>query len=56
MTLRDGRIVYELNGLSRPDWTSLPKNYRATGDRRWDGTRDSTAPPRPAMRAEAAKK
>jgi dihydroorotase len=56
MTLRDGRIVYELNGLSRPDWTSLPKNYRATGDRRWDGTRDSTASPRPAMRAEAAKK
>jgi dihydroorotase len=39
MTLRDGRIVYELNGLSRPDWTTLPKNYRATGDRRWDGTR-----------------
>ena len=57
MTLRDGRIVYELNGLSRPDWTTLPKNYRATSDRRWDGTRDTgTGPPRPAMRAEAAKK
>jgi dihydroorotase len=41
MTLRDGRIVYELNGLSRPDWTTLPKNYRATGDRRWDGTRET---------------
>ena len=39
MTLRDGRIVYELNGLARPDWTTLPKDYRATGDRRWDGTR-----------------
>ena len=39
MTLRDGRIVYELNGLARPEWTTLPKNYRATGDRRWDGTR-----------------
>ena len=39
MTLRDGRMVYELNGLSRPEWTTLPKNYRATGDRRWDGTR-----------------
>ncbi|MBI3467302.1 MAG: amidohydrolase/deacetylase family metallohydrolase [Planctomycetes bacterium] len=37
MTLRDGKIVYELNGLSRPDWTTLPKNYRATGDPRWDG-------------------
>jgi dihydroorotase len=41
MTLRDGRIVYELNGLSRPDWTTLPKDYRSTGDRRWDGTRGS---------------
>jgi len=42
MTLRDGKIVYELNGLSRPDWTTLPKNYRGTGDARWDGTRGST--------------
>ena len=33
MTLRDGRIVYELNGLSRPNWNTLPKGYRATGDR-----------------------
>jgi dihydroorotase len=39
MTLKDGRIVYELNGLARPDWTTLPKNYRHTGNRRWDGTR-----------------
>lgn len=37
MTVRDGRIVYDLNGLSRPDWRSLPKNYRAIGDPRWDG-------------------
>ncbi len=41
MTLRDGKIVYELNGLSRPDWTTLPKNYRSTGSPRWDGTRSS---------------
>jgi dihydroorotase len=39
MTLRDGKIVYELNGLSRPDWITLPKDYRSTGDPRWDGTR-----------------
>jgi dihydroorotase len=37
MTLRDGRVVYELNGLARPEWTTLPKDYRSTGDRRWDG-------------------
>ena len=42
MTLRDGKIVYELNGLSRPDWATLPKNYRATGNPRWDGNRSSS--------------
>ena len=31
MTLRDGRIVYELNGLARPNWDTLPKNYRSNG-------------------------
>jgi dihydroorotase len=41
MTLRDGKVVYELNGLSRPDWTALPEGYRATGDPRWDGNRSS---------------
>jgi dihydroorotase len=40
MTLRDGRIVYELNGLARPNWDTLPKGYRATGNARWDWTRD----------------
>jgi dihydroorotase len=39
MTLKDGRVVYELNGLGRPDWTTLPPNYQATGDPKWDGTR-----------------
>lgn len=39
LTLREGKIVYDLNGLGRPEWTTLPKNYRETGDPRWDGTR-----------------
>ena len=39
LTLRDGRIVYDLNGLSRPDWKTLPDDYGPTGDRRWDGMR-----------------
>ena len=26
LTLRDGRVVYDLNGISRPDWDKLPKN------------------------------
>ena len=37
LTVRDGKVVYDLNGLSRPDWKSLPADYRQTGDSRWDG-------------------
>jgi dihydroorotase len=37
MTLRDGRVLYDLNGLARPDWDTLPRGYRTTGDPRWDG-------------------
>jgi dihydroorotase len=36
LTLRDGKIVYDLNGIARPDWQTLPPQYRQTGDRRWD--------------------
>jgi len=32
MTLRGGRVVYDLNGLSRPDWTTLPRDK--TGKKR----------------------
>jgi dihydroorotase len=41
MTVLAGKIVFEQNGLSRPDWATLPKGYRATGDPRWDGNRGS---------------
>jgi dihydroorotase len=37
LTLRDGKVVYDLNGLARPDWDTLPAGYRSTGDARWDG-------------------
>ncbi len=36
LTLKDGKVVWDLNGLSRPDWTTLPLNYRQSGDARWD--------------------
>jgi len=36
MTLRDGKVVYDLNGLARPDWRTAPERYRTTGDPRWD--------------------
>src|SRR4051812_47310866 len=28
MTVRDGKVVYDLNGLARPDWNTLPRDYR----------------------------
>jgi dihydroorotase len=37
LTLRDGKVVYDLNGIARPAWDTLPNDYRATGDPRWDG-------------------
>jgi dihydroorotase len=36
LTLRDGRVVYDLNGITRPDWNTLPPNYLRTGDAKWD--------------------
>ena len=36
LTLRAGKVVYDLNAISRPDWETLPKGYRNTADPRWD--------------------
>lgn len=36
LTLRAGKVVYDLNGISRPDWDKLPADYKRTGDPRWD--------------------
>ncbi|MCC6536739.1 MAG: amidohydrolase/deacetylase family metallohydrolase [Bryobacterales bacterium] len=36
LTLRDGRFVYDLNGLAKPDWQTLPKDYMSVADPRWD--------------------
>jgi len=37
LTIRDGKIAYDLNGISRPEWDKLPANYKEVGDPRWDG-------------------
>ncbi|MFN7998840.1 MAG: amidohydrolase/deacetylase family metallohydrolase [Bryobacteraceae bacterium] len=37
LTVRDGRVVYDLNGISREDWDKLG-NYKAQGDPHWDAT------------------
>jgi dihydroorotase len=37
LTVRGGLVVYDLNGLTREDWSKLG-NYKTQGDGRWDGT------------------
>jgi dihydroorotase len=36
LTLRDGKVVYDLNGITRPEWTTLPKDYTRVGNAAWD--------------------
>ncbi len=38
LTLKDGRVVWDLNGITREDWDKLPKNYGPQGDASWDAT------------------
>jgi dihydroorotase len=37
LTFKDGKVVYDLNGLTREAWDALPGDYTMTGDPRWDG-------------------
>jgi dihydroorotase len=48
LTLKDGKIVYDLNGLASPEWTTLPPNYGPTGDPRWDAYAPATRPAAPS--------
>jgi dihydroorotase len=45
LTLKGGKVVYDLNGISRPEWKSLPRGYTAVGDSRWDAL--NPAPKKP---------
>ena len=36
LTVHNGKVVYDLNGISRPVWDSLPADYKQIGDPRWD--------------------
>jgi dihydroorotase len=51
LTLRNGKVVYDLNGITRPDWTTLPPNYTQTGNAAWDAIT-----PAPRTRAGAPAK
>lgn len=38
VTVRDGRVVWDLNGMTRDEWNKLDNKYNAQGDPAWDGT------------------
>jgi dihydroorotase len=40
LTIEDGRVVYDLNGMTRESWDRLG-NYKPQGDRSWDATRQT---------------
>jgi dihydroorotase len=44
MTVRNGKVVYDLNGISRPEWNKLPHDYKMIGDPRWDGLNPARRP------------
>jgi dihydroorotase len=44
LTIKGGKILYDLNGISRPDWRTLPPNYTNIGDPRWDGLNPNRHP------------
>jgi dihydroorotase len=46
LTLRDGKVVYDLNGITREPWDQMKPGSRG-GDPRWDGF---AAPPRSGSR------
>jgi dihydroorotase len=45
LTIRDGKVVYDLNGMTRPNWDSIMPGQRA-GDPRWDGILGGQGGPR----------
>ena len=38
LTIREGKVVWDLNGITREDWDKLGAKYKAQGDASWDGT------------------
>jgi hypothetical protein len=44
MTILDGKVMYDLNNMSGPDWQTLPPNYGDQGDPRWHGYRRPRTP------------
>ncbi len=46
LTLLNGKVVYDLNGITRERWDKLPKDYDRQGDSRWDSFAPAPRPQR----------
>jgi dihydroorotase len=46
LTLREGKVVWDEDAVTRVDWTTLPKDYRGVGDPKWDGYAEAPRAPR----------
>ena len=44
ITLKDGKVYWDANGLTRQDWDKIAPRYTSQGDKTWDAT-ISSAPP-----------
>lgn len=44
VTLKDGKVYYDANGLTRQDWDKIGGHYSAQGQKSWDGTIVEAAP------------
>jgi dihydroorotase len=45
LTVRAGRVVWDLNGITRDDWRTLPRDYGLQGNDSWDSTMAHGAQP-----------
>lgn len=45
LTISAGRVVWDLNGITREDWRKLPSDYGLQGDDVWDATIHHTVLP-----------
>ncbi len=50
LTVKDGRVYYDLNGITRDRWDKLAPDYSRQGDPKWDGYA-----PRPGVRRRETK-
>jgi dihydroorotase len=46
LTVRNGQVVWDLNGITREDWDKLGKGYGSQGDPTWDATLGERVRPR----------